>query len=171
MLPAPIPDDETERLAALHRIMLLDTPPEERFDRLVEFAAHELDMPIALISLLDEGRQWFKSRVGVSLAETPRDISFCAHTILGEELLVIEDASEDERFADNPLVTGEAHIRFYAGAPLKSPSGHKVGTLCVLDTRPRRLDHIERATLEALRDLIGSELAAREAERLAGGAG
>src|SRR5215475_5277664 len=107
MMPAPIPTNEAERLAALYAALLLDTPPEERFDRIVEFAAHEFDVPIALITLLDDDRQWFKAAVGMgATCQTSRDISFCGHTILKNEIMVIEDASLDPNFADNPLVTG-----------------------------------------------------------------
>lgn len=162
MPAAPLPDDEAERLQALQQLMLLDTPPEERYDRVVRFAAEQLDMPMALVSLVDGQRQWFKSRLGLADAETDRDIAFCAHAILTPELFVIEDASQDPRFADNPLVTGEAHIRFYAGAPVSAPSGHRIGTLCVLDTVPRQLGPVERAVMEALRGLVNEALAGRD---------
>jgi GAF domain-containing protein len=158
MLPAPIPPDDMLRLRALRDLNLLDTPPEERFDRIVRFAAQELEMPIALVSLVDENRQWFKARLGLEASETPRDISFCGHAIAKSDLFLVEDASLDERFADNPLVTGAPHIRFYAGAPLTAASGSRIGTLCVLDTRPRTLSSIELATLDVLRDLINEAL-------------
>ena len=159
MLPAPIPHDEAARLRALRELLILDTPPEERFDRLVRFAAEEFDCPVALVSLVDEQRQWFKARVGVDACETDRSVSFCAHAILGDDLLVVEDAAADVRFADNPLVTGEPHIRFYAGAPLHAPGGHRLGTLCVIDTRARSLDPMERSILASLRQLVEDELA------------
>ena len=125
MTPAPMPADEDERLAALRELLLLDTPPEERFDRLARFAAEQLDTPIALLTLVDGQRQWFKSRVGIEATETPREISFCGHAILQDQALVIPDAWLDPRFTDNPLVTGEPHIRFYAGQPLAGPDQHR----------------------------------------------
>lgn len=164
MIPAPIPHGETERLLALHKLMLLDTPPEERFDRVVRFAAEQLDMPIALVSLVDGHRQWFKSRIGLDAPEMNREISFCGHAILKPELFVIEDASRDPRFEDNPLVTGAPHIRFYAGAPLSSPSGQHIGTLCVIDTVSRKLGVVELSILAALRDLVNATIAGKEDE-------
>ncbi|WPB59286.1 GAF domain-containing protein [Xylophilus sp. GOD-11R] len=116
MKTAPLPPDEPQRLRALHELLLLDGPPEEKFDRVVRFAAEQLDVPIALVSLIDDDRQWFKARHGIDVAETPRDVAFCAHAILQPELFVVEDASLDERFSDNPLVTDGPRIRFYAGA-------------------------------------------------------
>ncbi len=159
MQPPRLPLNEPERLQALHGLMLLDTPAEERFDRVVRFAAEELNMPIALVSLVDADRQWFKSRHGLDASETPRDISFCGHAILQPGLMIVEDASLDERFADNPFVTGPMHVRFYAGAPLNAPSGECVGTLCVIDTEPRRIDAMERAVLNALRALANEAIA------------
>lgn len=164
MTPAPIPADENERLNALRELLLLETPPEERFDRLVRFAAEQLGTPIALLTLVDGQRQWFKSRVGLEVAETTRDISFCGHAIMKKELFVVEDASTDARFSDNPLVTGEPHIRFYAGTPLSAPSGHHIGTLCVVDTVPRTLGPVELSILEALRHLANETLAGKEGE-------
>ncbi len=164
MTPAPIPADEAERLQALHALMLLDTPAHERYDRVTRFAAEQLDMPIALVSLIDGQRQWFKSRLGLSDAETARDISFCGHAIMEPELFIVEDARLDPRFADNPLVTGAPNLRFYAGAPISAPSGHRIGTLCVIDTVPRRLGTVELAVLEALRELVNEVLAGRDEE-------
>jgi GAF domain-containing protein len=161
MTPAPIPADEAERLQALHELLLLDTPPDERYDRVVRFAAEQLDMPVALVSLVDGRRQWFKARLGLDAPETGRDISFCGHAILAPELFVVEDASLDPRFADNPLVTGDPHIRFYAGAPVSAPGGQRIGTLCVIDTVPRSLGPVEVAVLEALRGLVNEALAGR----------
>lgn len=161
-MTAPLPDNEPERLRALHDLMLLDTSPEERFDRVVRFAAEQLDAPIALVSLVDEHRQWFKSRLGLQVPETGRDISFCAHAILQPDVFIVEDASRDARFADNPLVTGETHVRFYAGAPLSAPGGERIGTLCVLDTRPRALDGTELAILKALRALVDEAIAGKD---------
>lgn len=159
MLPAPIPPDEASRLQALQDLLVLDTPPEERFDRIVRFAAEELDAPIALISLIDENRQWFKSRFGLDAEETARDISFCGHAIAQPELFIVGDAAQDERFADNPLVTGPPYIRFYAGVPVRAPSGARVGTLCVIDTRPRELGKVELAVMRALSQLVDEALA------------
>ncbi|MES2257509.1 MAG: GAF domain-containing protein [Pseudomonadota bacterium] len=158
MLAAPTPDNEAERLAALYALLILDTPREERFDKIVEFAAAEFDVPIALISLIDSERQWFKSNVGLTACETGRDVSFCGHAIMHAEIMVVPDAADDLRFADNPLVTGAPHIRFYAGAPLLLPNGYALGTLCLIDTRPRRLDDIEMAILSTLRGLVMQEL-------------
>ena len=163
MLAAPIPDNDKERLAALRELLILDTPPEERFDKVVRFAAEEFDVPVALLSLIDENRQWFKANVGLDVCETGRDISFCAHAILQPDILVIPDARADERFADNPIVTGEPHVIFYAGAPLKLASGFTVGTLCLIDHKPRALDATELAILSTLRDLLREELEARHA--------
>ena len=162
MTPAPIPADEDERLSALRELLLLDTPPEERFDRLARFVAEQLDVPIALLTLVDGQRQWFKARVGLDATETPRDISFCGHAIMKNDLFIVEDASRDPRFSDNPLVTGEPHIRFYAGAPLSAPGGHRIGTLCVIDTVPRTLGPVELSILDALRRLANETVAGRE---------
>lgn len=158
MLAAPIPDNDAERLAALRALLILDTPPEQRFDKIVAFAGAEFDVPIALISLIDANRQWFKARHGLDVCETSRDISFCGHAILQPDIFVIPDARADERFADNPLVTGAPNLRFYAGAPLTLPSGLAVGTLCLIDTRARELDSVELAILTSLRDLLLEEL-------------
>jgi GAF domain-containing protein len=155
---APFPANEAARLAALRALLILDTPPEERFDRIVQFAAAEFDTPMAVISLVDTNRQWFKARVGVDVCSTERDIAFCAHALAGRDLLIVEDAALDPRFAANPLVTGDPFIRFYAGAPLALPCGSVLGTLCVLDTKPRKLCEIESAILHTLRDLVLGEL-------------
>jgi GAF domain-containing protein len=165
VMQAPsLPDNETERLAALHALLILDTPPEQRFDKIVEFAASEFEVPIALISLIDRERQWFKANVGLPVCETGRDISFCGHAILAPGIMVVPDAREDARFADNPLVTGEPGIRFYAGAPLVLPSGAALGTLCLIDRRPRTLDAMELGILATLRDLAVLELGRAEGE-------
>ncbi len=147
----PVPADEAARLAALRSLDILDTDPEEAFDDLAALAASVCQAPIGLISLVEDGRQWFKSRVGWTAAgETPRDVSFCAHAILQPDLLVVPDAAADPRFADSPLVTGEPGVRFYAGAPLVLPDGHAVGTLCVMDRRPRELTAEQARALRAL---------------------
>lgn len=153
-MSAPLPEDEAERLRRLRRFGLLDTPPDPRLDRITRMAAQLLECPIALVSLADETRQWFKSRVGLDVEETPREHAFCAHAILGDEVLVVPDASQDERFADNPLVTGEPSIRFYAGAPLWVGDGTSVGTLCVIDQKPRTLDEAGRQCLSDLAAIV-----------------
>ena len=162
MQEPPRPANEPDRLQALRQLLILDTPPEERFDRLTAFAAQEFDVPTALVSLIDDDRQWFKSRVGVDSCETPRSISFCGHAILQDDIMVVPNVNQDERFIDNPLVTGEPHIQFYAGAPLKLPGGQNVGTLCLIDNKPRTLDDIDLAILGSLRDLAVEELVRRE---------
>jgi len=164
MIPEPTPDNEAGRIAALYAMLLVDTPREERFDKIVEFAAREFDVPIALISLIDSERQWFKAAVGLGdVCETGRDISFCGHAIMRSNIMVVPDALEDRRFADNPLVTGAPHIRFYAGAPLIMQSGYALGTLCLIDTKPRTLDDVEMAILSTLRSLLIQELEAGNA--------
>ena len=150
MREAPIPPNEVERLAALRALQLLDTPSEERFDRITRLAARLFDVPITLVSLVDANRQWFKSCQGLPVSETPRGVSFCAHAILGDDALVVPDARLDPRFADNPLVVGEPGVRFYAGQPLHDLTGHRLGTLCLVDRRPR---HLDAPDLAALRDL------------------
>lgn len=149
---------EAERLQALRELEILDTPPEQRFDRYTRIAAQAFDMPMALISLVDRERQWFKSAVGISATETPREISFCGHTILGDDIFEVQNARLDPRFRDNPLVAGPPRIRFYAGAPLKAASGHRVGTLCVIDRIPRALSEDEREMLERLAEMVAGEL-------------
>ena len=158
MIPAPLPPDDEQRLQALRELLILDTPPEERFDRVVQFAAEEFDMPIVLVSLVDAKRQWFKARVGLDACETDRESSFCGHAILQPSILMVENALADERFHDNPLVVGAPDIRFYAGAPLQLPGGQVVGTLCLIDRKPRTLDDVDLAILSSLRELIVSEL-------------
>ncbi|MFG6433470.1 GAF domain-containing protein [Roseateles sp. LYH14W] len=162
MLHAPIPADDDARLQALRELLILDTPPEERFDRLVEFAADEFDVPVALISLIDRDRQWFKARVGMDACETSREISFCGHAILQPDIFEVLDATRDPRFADNPLVIGAPHVRFYVGAPLLLPGGAAVGTLCLMDAQPRQFDAMDRAILGTLRDLAVAELVSRD---------
>jgi DNA-binding response OmpR family regulator/ribonuclease BN (tRNA processing enzyme) len=147
---APLPDDEPARLGALHALSLLDTAPEERFDRLTRLAAALFDVPVAVLTLLDADRQWFKSCLGTDLRETPRDVSFCSHAILSDEVMVVPDALLDPRFGESPLVTGPAQVRFYAGVPLSLADGSRVGTFCIVDQRPRELD--ERA-VRLLRDV------------------
>lgn len=163
MMKAPRPGNDVERLHALRALLLLDTPPEERFDRIAAFAASEFDVPMATVSLVDEDRQWFKARVGVAFCESERDLSFCGHAIMTPATMVVPDARLDPRFADNPMVTGEPHVRFYAGAPLRLATGEIVGTLCIMDTQPRHMDRTDLAILGALRALVVEELQRREA--------
>jgi diguanylate cyclase (GGDEF)-like protein len=160
MIKPSIPSNETTRLDTLRSLSILDSGPEERFDRLTRLAKRLFGVPIALVSLVDADRQWFKSCVGLTASETARDISFCGHAILGDEILVVPDAKRDERFHDNPLVVDEPRIRFYAGCPLKVSNGSRLGTLCLIDVEPRTLSPDD---LNLLRDLAGmaeQELAA-----------
>ena len=154
------PQDEETRLNTLNSLDVLDTEPEERFDRLTRMSMRLFGVPIALVSLVDENRQWFKSCVGLDVSETPRDISFCGHAILGSDIFVIPDAAKDERFADNPLVINEPKIRFYAGCPLRSHNGSKLGTLCIIDREPRILTEEDLETLRDLASMVERELAA-----------
>jgi len=148
---APLPANERERLKALLRYEILDTDSERHFDDLTLLASHICQTPIALVSLVDKDRQWFKARVGLSVSETSRDVSFCAHAILQPNLFIVPDATEDARFADNPLVTSEPKIRFYAGMPLFTSDGkHALGTLCVIDRVPRELSATQKGEIEAL---------------------
>ncbi|MCC5862014.1 MAG: response regulator [Gammaproteobacteria bacterium] len=153
-----LPDNEVRRQQALERLRILDTGPEERFDRLTRLASAVFDMPIALVSLVDRERQWFKSSQGLDVRETPRNVSFCGHTILEERCLVVEDATVDPRFADNPLVTGAPDIRFYAGWPITAPGGGRIGTLCVIDRQARKFGARELALLEQLAVMVEHEL-------------
>jgi GAF domain-containing protein len=160
--PVPIPKDEPERLAALQSYDVLDTLPEEVFDNLTLLASHICQTPIAMVTLVDSDRQWFKSKVGTTVSETSRDIAFCAHAIMQEKLFVVPDAAADKRFARNPLVLSRPKIRFYAGAPLITPSHRALGTLCVIDRVPRQLTHEQ---LEALRALSCAVMAQLETRR------
>jgi GAF domain-containing protein len=150
-VPAPPHPREAARLAALKEYGVLDTPPEVAFDDIVFLASHICRTPMALVSLVDESRQWFKAKVGTELQETSREVAFCAHAILEPgEMLVVPDAREDPRFATNPMVTGEPKVRFYAGAPLNSPEGLPLGTLCTFDLVPRRLTPEQARAMAAL---------------------
>ncbi len=153
MPPAALPPDEAARLAALHRLGVLDTPPDAALDGLARVAALLCGTPMALVSLVDQHRQWFKARVGLEACEGARDAAFCAHAILETALLEVADTQADPRFADNPLVTGPPHIRFYAGVPLRDGEGLALGTLCVLDTVPRQLTPAQREGLTHLAGL------------------
>ncbi|MFM1782544.1 MAG: Signal transduction histidine-protein kinase BarA [Pseudomonadota bacterium] len=154
-----LPSNETERLRALQALMVLDTPTETRFDRITRVAQRHFNVPITLVSLVDEGRQWFKSCQGLDVTETSRDISFCGHAILSDEALIINDTTKNPFFVDNPLVTGSPYIRFYAGMPLHAPGGERVGTLCIIDTQPRELGAEDIAMLRDLADCVEEELA------------
>ncbi len=153
------PSTESARLSALCDLKLLDTPAEARFDRITRITQHVFGVAIALVSLVDAERQWFKSRQGLDVFQTPRDVSLCGHAILSEEVLYVPDALQDARFADNPLVTGVPRIRFYAGAPLHAAGGERVGTLCIIDTTPRQFGHEDFDRLRDLADMVESELA------------
>jgi len=149
-MKAPLPTNEAERLAALKEYHILDTGAEQSYDDITTLAAHICEVPVAMISLVDEDRQWFKSKVGLEQQQTSRDVAFCAHAILQNEPFIVRDATKDRRFADNALVTGEPHVRFYAGIPLINPEGLALGTLCVVDHQPRRLSAKQQEALQAL---------------------
>ncbi|WP_052501662.1 PAS domain S-box protein [Thiomicrospira microaerophila] len=156
------PDNESARLAALYRLNVLDTAPEECYDRLTRLTQQMFNVPISVVSLIDADRQWFKSRQGLDVCETGRDVSFCGHAILGEDIFEIEDATQDPRFSANPLVVSEPKIRFYAGVPLITREGHAMGTLCIIDFKPRKLTEAQRSALRDLADAVLSELELHE---------
>jgi adenylate cyclase len=162
-IPAPMPADELARLEELNRLGVLDTPVEERFDRIVKLASKFFNTPIAYVSLVDGHRQWFKSRIGIDAQETPRAGSFCGYAILEDQPLIINDARRDLRFAGSPLVIGAPFVRFYAGQPLRSPNGFRLGTLCVLDVRPRTMTANEISILQGLGAIVEHELVMHEA--------
>ena len=162
-MPPPIPSNEADRLAALRGFALLDTPPEPAFDRLARLAADLLDAPVAMISLIDEKRQWLKSRIGAAISEIPREHALCAYTIMTDGILVIDDATQDARFRHNPLVINPPHVRFYAGMPLRTAAGLAVGSLAVMDRRPRT--PLSPQQMQALRDLAALTVALIEAPR------
>lgn len=153
-----IPKNEAERIQVLRELLILDSPPEDRFDNITAYCQSRFDTEIALVTLVDAERQWFKSAAGLQTKETPREISFCGHTILQDEVMIVSDASRDERFADNPLVTGSPYIHFYAGAPLKLTSGYTVGTLCLIDSKPKYLEPEEIEHLKVLAKMVAIEL-------------
>ena len=158
----PIPADEEERLRALRRFAVLDTAADPHFDRIVALASQVLGVPIALVSLVDRDRQWFLARHGVDVQETPRTMAFCAHAIAQQELMEVPDALDDDRFKTNPLVLQPPKVRFYAGVPLRSEDGYNLGTLCVIDRRPRVLDPHQRLMLQLMADLVMRELELRQ---------
>jgi GAF domain-containing protein len=160
-MSAPVPKNEVQRIKVLWQYDVLDTVPEAVFDELTLLASHICGAPVALITLVDEDRQWFKSKVGTTINETGRDISLCAHAILQKELFIVPDAMLDERFKHNPLVTSAPKIRFYAGAPLVTPDGHALGTLCVLDMVPRELTADQRQALQVLSRHVMTQLELR----------
>lgn len=155
-----IPANEAARLETLYRLNILDTPHEERFDRYTRLAQRVFEVPIVLISLVDRNRQWFKSQQGLLETETNRKVSFCGHAILNDEVFEIRNARRDARFRDNPLVTGMPHIRFYAGAPLKAPDGHNLGTLCLIDRVPSWLTEKDKRMLADMADMVVNEIVA-----------
>lgn len=156
----PVPNNERARLAALAATGLVDSGYEQRFDRLVRLASMVTGSPASMISLLTSTRQWFKARVGMPVEESSRDLAFCSHAIMQNDLFVVEDALADERFRDNPMVTQEPHIRFYAGVPLRDKSGQPLGTLCVIDHEPRRLRSAEVQGLIDLAEIASNEIQA-----------
>ena len=159
MQKPPVALDETVRLLSLHSLRILDSAPEERFDRVTGMARRLFGVDICLVSLVDADRQWFKSKQGLEACETSREVSFCGHAILQERAFVVEDAHADERFADNPLVTGDPGVRFYAGYPVHGPDGRRIGTLCLIDKTPRSFSASEVETLRDFAALVDDELA------------
>jgi len=158
LIKPPLPLDETVRLVSLHSLRILDTTPEERFDRITRLAQRLFGVEICLVSLVDSNRQWFKSKQGLDACETSREISFCGHAILNEKVFLVCDASKDPRFLDNPLVTGEPNIRFYAGCPIRGPHAQRIGTLCLIDSSPRTMSQDEQDTLRDLAAMVEDEL-------------
>ncbi|WP_107668528.1 GAF domain-containing protein [Cyanothece sp. BG0011] len=155
------PAQESERLEALKQYNILDTPSEQAYDDITRLAAFICDVPIALITFVDEKRQWFKAKVGLNVAQTPRDVSFCSQCILSQEMMVVKDTFLDERFKDNPLVIVDPYIRFYAGVPLLTPNDQPLGTLCVIDRQPRELSESQTNALNALARQVMMQLELR----------
>ena len=156
-LPPILPDEE-ERLAALYRLALLDTPAEQRFDKITEMVCKVLDVSMSVFSLIDKDRQWFKSVQGMNGSETPRQQAFCAHTIAGEDMMIVPNANTDERFFDNPAVIGDPYITFYLGCPIHSPEGKKVGTLCAFDTKPKTMSLYQLQFIRDMAKLVEMEI-------------
>jgi signal transduction histidine kinase len=167
VVAAPLPPNEKQRLERLRKYGILDTPPEEAFDRIVRIASTTLDVPMAVISLIDEGRQWFKAKVGIDAPETARDVAFCAHAILQNDIFVVNDATKNPLFSENPLVTGGPNVRFYAGAPLKTHDGFNLGTVCAIDNKPRALTPAQQAILRDLSAIAVDQMELRAAGRTA----
>jgi len=163
MPQAALPADEKERLATLHSLCLLDTPRDPAFDRITRLAARALNVPMVLVTLIDKDRQWFKSCIGVEGTETPREFAFCSHAILQKEITIVPDTRVDERFSDNPFVTGEPNVRFYAGLPICSSAGYPLGTFCIVDTKPRELSKDELDVLEDFAEMVNKEIQQHEA--------
>lgn len=158
MKPAPIPSDESDRLAELKALNILDTPREPRFDRITELVADVFDVPMVFLTLVDGDRQWFKSTYGINVDATPRDVGFCAHAMLEPHPMVVPNATKDGRFADNPFVTGEFHLRFYAGVPLHGPKGKGIGALALVDTKPREFSPKQLKQLERFAAIVEGEI-------------
>ncbi len=156
-------DKESHRLHTLQLYRILDTETERTFDNLAKLASSICEAPISVVSFVDDKRQWFKAKVGLSISETPKDQAFCAHAIQGDQVMIVEDATLDERFANNPLVIDEPRIRFYAGAPLIVADGERLGTLCVIDRKPRELTEMQLEALTVLRDSVVAQLELRKA--------
>ncbi len=155
---APVLSDDADRVADLKALNILDTPREPRFDRLTALAADVFDVPMAFVNLVDADRQWFKSTCGLDgVSDTPRDVGFCSHAIHEPDAMIIPDASRDERFADNPFVTGDFHLRFYAGVPIRGPRGKAVGTLCLVDTKPREFSAKQLGQLKKMAAIVEAE--------------
>jgi GAF domain-containing protein len=155
---APIPDDESERMADLKALNILDTPREARFDNLTELVADVFEVPMVFLTMVDSDRQWYKSTCGIDVSSTPRNVSFCAHAIAESEAMVVPNASEDSRFADNPFVTGEFHLRFYAGVPLHGRNGKAIGALGLVDREPREFSPKQVGRLKKFAALVENEI-------------
>ena len=160
-LRPPLLPEEPQRLEALRAYEILDSSPEQAYDDLTLLASQICDTPMASVSFIDEDRQWFKSRVGVEVTETPRDLAFCAHAIAGPNTMVVPDARADERFAQHPMVKGDPKIRFYAGAPLRGQGGHAIGAICVVDRIPHHMNARQLGALEALSRQVMAQLELR----------
>ncbi len=161
MPAAALPPEEDARLRNLKQYLVLDSPPEKAFDSITQYAAKYFDVPVALITLIDQNRQWFKACFGVDINETPRDVAFCSYAILSDDILVIPDATLDPRFSDNPLVIGEPNVRFYAGAPLRTAEGYNIGTLCLIDMKPREFGFDQKSKLQHLAKVVTTRLQLR----------